>query len=151
MGWVKFKAIPTSDADELDSYRKHRVWDFYHRPDRDLVGPHTNRELNLMLAGKKPLAMMDTPFFREGWQAVVKEQGWSWCYMIPMRGPLEDTVAIALPGHEFRIKKLARVYEQCRLKNGMTDLDHAKIGILLGYTKEQIWAFLDKISGRQAA
>lgn len=104
-----------------------------------------------MLSGKKPLALLDTCFFQEGWKRAVKEQGWTWCHMMAYSGKAEHFVVVAIPGHEFRLRMLDNVYTRCRAKGQMTDLDHAKIGILLGYTKEQIRAFLVKLSTRQAA
>lgn len=151
MPWIKFQTQPTTDDDLCDDYRRPYTYSDQLRSDRDLVGPHTNRELGLMISGKKPLAMLDTSFFKQGWLDTVEEKEWSWCHMIPLRGRPEDTVLVCLPGHEFRFHALARVYANCRTTNTMIPRDHAKIGILLGYTKEQIRAFLDKISYRQAA
>lgn len=106
-------------------------------------GPHEGRLLSLMLAGKKPAAWVDEfdidlfkPFVKDGtfisfdfdYGERYAHPGW----------------IITLPGEEWRAKKLQKIYNQHAeyLNAGKENAWHIKMGILLGYSNEDIRSFI---------
>lgn len=118
------------------------------------IGPHEGRELELMLAGEKPLAMFNDdlptdmeppeiafdPYVAEG-RFVKAEIAFS-CSIPNL--PLLRYYFYALPGEEWRIARLIelerRIFEH-RLPT--TRELETEIGRLLGYDDADILVFLD--------
>lgn len=109
----------------------------------NMIGPHEYKELELMLQGVKPVALITCRSIEE-FKPYIKAkvfvckriannssnpEHWSWC--------------IARVEEKSRIEKIEAIYANCRAKNCMEDKDHAAIGNLLGYTEQQINAFLE--------
>jgi len=122
----------------------------------DFSGPHNDRELELMLAGAKPLSMFteyvesDFKFFpEEEFDALVAEGRLIKNVTFdvinhPKDGDLHfRRVLYALPGEEWRIKAMLLVLDLYRtLAPGWRpDLDRV-IGLLLGYEREHVDKFL---------
>ena len=126
------------------------------------VGPHEGRELDLMLARSKPLAMFVEPvepefeyFPEEAFDELVsqgklkKRVGFE--KKIEPNGKEGEIrrILYSLPGEEWRIEAILLTQ---RLYDSLTpgwrpDLDRV-IGILLGYDRDDIEKFLDLMSAR---
>lgn len=144
--WQKpFHHIPVDDyLNDIDTkismgYRPSHV----HRLNNG-IGPHERRYMNLMLAGVKPITLLDMVEFNlPVWQKAVEENGWG--YLIVMSHghcgrPLLDAV-VYLPGQQWRAERLAK---ELRKRHRNTTLKDVRMGFLLGYTKECIAYFLDR-------
>lgn len=123
------------------------------------IGPHNDRELELMLAGTKPMAMFSdalhvsayfpdadfAPHVAAGRIIRVEE-------IIP-RPPYEMRyLFFALPGEEWRIEEaLVMCRNLCAGTVKDHDADSVRMGELLGYTTEDIQTFIAhvKIGGNQ--
>jgi hypothetical protein len=109
------------------------------RPNLDL-GPHAGKELNMLLARVKPAALISrgdidayTPYLKSG-KLISRE--------FLNRANLKDYI-VALPGEENRINRIIALLQEPMEPGQYHDLYHARLGRLLGYTKEQIRTFLD--------
>ena len=123
------------------------------------IGPHEDRELELMLAGRKPLAMFTelspdetglipeaefSPYVRSG-RLIVRE------VFEPVERLSEDSgehfvrrVLYALPEEKWRIDAMLLV---CRVATKLRRWDEGLervTGELLGYNKRQIDAFVER-------
>ncbi|MBP3127762.1 hypothetical protein [Thalassospira sp. ER-Se-21-Dark] len=114
------------------------------------IGPHNDRELELMLAGTKPMAMFSdavhvsdyfpdadfAPHVAAGRIIRVEE-------IIPRPPHDMRYLFFALPGEEWRIEgALGMCRNLCAGNVADHDADSARIGELLGYSAEEITAFL---------
>jgi hypothetical protein len=127
------------------------------------IGPHEDRELELMLAGKKPLAMftelspVETGLIPEAEFAPYVSSG-----RLAMREVFEPTdnvpefpqavfvrrVLYALPEEVWRIEAMLLVCQVAtRLRRWDEGLERV-IGKLLGYEDHQIEAFVKKLAQR---
>lgn len=114
-------------------------------------GPHEGNELKLMLAGKKPLAMIEidreSPEKQEVWNRLIKrgsvihKQGQTFTTPQPPEGR-HQTDFIALPGEEWRIDKIQALYDDIERTDNMTNAHHVEIGQLLGYSGADIKHFV---------
>jgi hypothetical protein len=80
------------------------------------LGPHQNREMNLMLAGLKPCAMIE-PSRIHHWRNHPVAGDWHYAEIRHERNGADRR------GH-------------------MVDMDHARIGYLLGYQKQDVRTFI---------
>lgn len=106
---------------------------FPEKSNGQLIGPHAGIELELMLKGLKPAAILDQkqfnkflPFignFKFNWITL------DWGYKL---------FFVSLPEENKRISILKQIYSKKLSKN-----DHIKIGQLLGYSQKQINYFLE--------
>lgn len=105
-----------------------------------LRGPHQGDELELMLHHGKPAALVDDRQL-SGFMPHIKS-GKFLHKKIPMGG-FQNSYghAIVHAGDHYRLKKLEQEFG----KNGR---DHAKIGTLLGYSKDAIRHFINVPPGR---
>ncbi len=117
------------------------------------VGPHELRELDLMLAGTKPAAMFcEAIQFRDilpeddfaphvaSGRIVKREYYWD----DKASGHSFVEIYYALPGEEWRIDALHELNLVVRNKvRPWTDEDEFSTGRLLGYTDDEVRAFLD--------
>ncbi len=101
------------------------------------LGPHQNRELGMMLAGKKPLALIE-PDRLHFWLPHCMNCGW----VIDRDAP-GDMTWIAPSDQAWRINAAKRVYRWKEYRGYMTVMDHARLGVLLGYRKDTIRYFID--------
>jgi len=119
------------------------------------IGPHNDRELELMLAGTKPMAMFSdavhvSDYFPEADFAPHVESGKIIRVeeIIP-RPPYEIRYLFyALPSEEWRIEE---ALVMCRKLCAGTVVDHdrnsARMGELLGYSRDDIAVFLQHSAG----
>lgn len=136
-GYRKFPEYPENRDAPSDSH---------HRAGRSrgdgLRGPHESKELGLMLAGKKPATMLPiTKELPDVWKKAVEKNGWAY-RSIGDTAMENGSIVVTLPGEEYRIDMLDKIYKNVRLRGSMTRADHIKIGRLLGYTKDEIKAFI---------
>lgn len=103
---------------------------------RDL-GPHQGKELNMMLSGVKPAALTyDLEPFRPA-----IEDG-KLIYQKCINRANATSYVVALPGEEARIQRIIALLQE---PNGTdNEVYHVRLGRLLGYTKDQIRAFLNR-------
>lgn len=108
------------------------------------IGPHEGNEISLMLSGKKPVAALDVHHLPELEKHVKAGKLIHKVVDHPVI-PGHKWVFAARPGEEWRLNKLHDSFN--KLWTGpkeKKDLQHAKIGRLLGYPKESVRAFLDQ-------
>lgn len=118
------------------------------------IGPHEGRELELMLAGEKPLAMFSDV---DGWDGfpdadfaphvaagriVMRET----CRSDRMKGLAIRSLYYALPDEEWRIERMMEIERGFR-DGGIRNRPalETEIGRLLGYSEADIRAFLAHI------
>lgn len=116
------------------------------------IGPHEGRELELMLSGKKPVAMFGdavgsayeppeadfAPYVAAG--TIIR---WEAIYRPPEPGLPCWFVYFARAGEEWRIDALHRINERLLLRRERTTPDtEREIGCLLGYSDAEIDQFL---------
>lgn len=121
------------------------------------IGPHEGRELELMLAGKKPLAMFndDLPEGMEppeiAFDAYVAEGRFVKAEIIFPVDAFPDTglryYFYALPREEWRMVRMIEILRGIFVDRvPSTDELEIETGRLLGYAETDISAFLDHIS-----
>lgn len=114
------------------------------------IGPHNDRELELMLAGTKPMAMFSdavhvSDYFPEAdFAPHVKSGRIIRAQEIIPRPPYDMRYLFyALPGEEWRIEEaLVMCRNLCAGTAADQDADSARIGELLGYSAKDIAAFM---------
>mgnify|MGYP000562840360 CR=1 FL=1 len=117
----------------------------------DWRGPHQDRTVNLMLAGLKPAALVSESNSDRRWlqpyiamgrfhEQMIEETIW--------RGKqyYEASYVITAIGQEWRANKLAAIYREIRETGSMSGFDHARVGILLGYSNREIQHFLYEVA-----
>lgn len=103
----------------------------------DGVGPHEEKELELMLAGKKHIAMLECvyeefePYLRQGRFKHLAHD--------------EYTHIIYVPDYEQEAQDFIRLIDESRRRGFVADLER-KIGRALGYSEQEIEAYLRHIS-----
>jgi hypothetical protein len=119
------------------------------------IGPHEGKELELMLAGKKPVAMFSdvipasfdlpeedfAPHVESG--RLVKRE----VVITASKSGLYDMryLFYVLPGEEWRIDRLIQIHRDFHQYNKPTSRKLEKeIGQLLGYQDQDIQVFLDR-------
>ncbi len=117
-----------------------------------MIGPHTGKELALMLSGEKPMAFIDhpkkmgpfEPYVASG-QIVKFEQQLTYEFDDPSELPYKANVAyFCLPGQEWRAQTLMKIYKRLHKREiEMHSSIHIIIGKLLGYQDSDIADFLD--------
>jgi hypothetical protein len=117
----------------------------------EVRGPHEGNELELMMAGKKPLAMIELerepPEKQEVWDmlirrgSVIHKQGQTITTPQPPEGR-HQTDFIALPDEAWRIDRVQALYDKIEKTDSMTDNDHIDLGNLLGYSEADIRHFI---------
>jgi hypothetical protein len=107
------------------------------------IGPHEDNELELMLSGKKPAAIIGSeklPIFKP----YIKDK--SLVLANKFKGGGGATVYIVtLPNETWRGKQIENQFMKQRqypIGSPETKISHAKMGLLLGYSKEDIRHFL---------
>jgi len=124
--------------------------------DRKRVGPHEGRELELMLAGKKPLALFYDTIPECG---VIPEQDFAPHVKsrkvimserifhaseegVPEATPSVRVVFYAPPEEAWRIDQAIGLMEKALFQRGRSNDDDVQLGRLLGYTEEDIGQYL---------
>lgn len=115
-------------------------------------GPHEGHELELMLQGTKPLAMLErrneSPEKQAIWDKLIEDGR-----VIHKAGQTITTTQnhnrhqtdfLALPGEEWRIASAQRIYDEVQRTDRMTDEHHIGLGNLLGYAPKDIELFVGR-------
>lgn len=117
------------------------------------VGPHEDRECDLMLAGHKPMAMfcevaeysdyfpeeIFAPYVSSG-QIIRREE----LYLRSQDQVVTRCLFYSLPGQEWRMEAAHVIQEAIFTgKRRSTEEDDVRLGWLLGYTEDEIAAFLE--------
>lgn len=122
---------------------------------------HTGQELELMLAGRKPLAMFyddadvaseDSPIPEDDFDLLVEQKGFRKGVRVfngafdPRKGGPFRTryVLYALPGEEWRIPAMFLALEARANTSGYDEGIDRIVGALLGYSNEEIEAHLQR-------
>ena len=108
------------------------------------IGPHVGRDLTLMLAGMKPLTMQTRsgikkflPYLKSGDLVYAgKTMGFGNFVLY----------FIALPGQEWRARQAIKQIQRLHLTNNPDEEAeiHKRMGLMLGYPKQSIRAFLSR-------
>ena len=123
-----------------------RLLNFIKLTEAKLRGPHQNHELELMLSGTKPLALLHLelrdPEEQAQWEDAVRSGT-----IIHKIGPSAtkgyDDDYFALPGEEWRIDKAVEIFTRVQQTKQMPDDAHRALGKLLGYSDEAIDYFIN--------
>lgn len=123
------------------------------------VGPHDDRELELMLAGKKPLAMFYeavtlpiSDFYPEedflphvaAGRLIRRDEIYQ-----NLNHPIAALyVYYALPGEEWRIDEMHALQLKSHAGGPWTKDDERRTGFLLGYSEDEIQAWLTWTDGK---
>lgn len=110
---------------------------------QEAIGPHEDKELELMLAGTKPAAIIGSeqlPSFKP----YIKDK--TLILATKFKGGGGATVyVVTLPNEQWRgpqVEKQFMKMKQFPIGSPETKLSHTKMGLLLGYSKEDIRHFL---------
>lgn len=129
---------PFHDMDTRDTFARRRA-------NTPTIGPHQDREMTLMLLGMKPAAMVE-PERLNHWQTAIRENGWI------ARRIMNGQIVITLRDQAYRIDLLNKIYLKAWQEGRKpTDVDHVKIGRLLGYSKDEIRDFLVRLKALSKA
>jgi hypothetical protein len=120
-----------------------------------MIGPHEGRELQLMLAGEKALALIDTVVWRDGEAEPLLDEGKYGPYFqsgkllrfehswVDVKGRNSKILCATLPEQAWRAD--AYFWLRTASNRGVMPYDdavHVMIGRLLGYKEEDIQHFL---------
>ena len=110
-------------------------------PDEQWRAPHQNKELEMMLAGVKPAAILNhsgdllkwKPYLDNG--TFIVDTFWEYGKVGGTKG-----YVVALPDEEFRLQKIIQILNTPRKPGDPAPSEsyHVKLGRLLGYDKEHI-------------
>ena len=107
------------------------------------IGPHEDKELELMIAGTKPAAIIGSESLAD-FKPYIKDK--TLVLATKFKGGGGATVYIVtLPNEQWRgpqIEKQFMKMKQFPIGSPETKLSHTKMGLLLGYSKEDIRHFL---------
>ena len=115
------------------------------------IGPHEGKELELMLNGSKPAALINNDRVND-FKKYLKNKTLSLVEKIPRREPSRYySVVITKPGEEWRGKEIANSI--LGLRQVPQDSEeaikyHEKLGNLLGYSSNDIDHFVSRIRAR---
>lgn len=111
----------------------------------DLIGPHENRYINLMKLGHKPISLIHD-WELKYWTSEIEKYGWviNTLTFQTTSGRIINEFVVCLPDQAWRVDRIKRIYHT-RVSRGMlTELEEARIGFLLGYSKQCISAYLER-------
>jgi len=107
------------------------------------IGPHEDNELELMLSGTKPAALIGSESIGS-FKPYIKDKTLS--LAAKFKGGGGATVyVVTLPNETWRGKQIENQFmkqKQFPVGSPETKTSHAKMGLLLGYSKEDIRHFL---------
>ena len=130
----EFINVPRAETDIID-------YDYFSNPalKNVKINPHIGKELNLMIAGKKPAALIDYKLLKF-WKQ----------YKDRFKFFINDgEIVVTLHGQEWRAKKIFQLRKYFNSldddvpKSELKDY-HMKLGLLLGYPKDDIRNFVGK-------
>jgi hypothetical protein len=123
------------------------------------VGPHEERELELMLAGKKPMAMFYEAVVLPVSDSYPEEEFMPYVetgilvrrdeIYQPHNHPMAvHYVYYALPGEEWRMDEMHTLQLKSHAGEPWTEDDEKKTGFLLGYSEDNVKAWLEWTRGK---
>ena len=101
------------------------------------VAPHDGEELNLMLAGKKYIAMLE--YVREEFEPYLQKGRFKHI------SHNEHTHIIYVSEYETEAQAFIKLLDEARKRGFVADLER-KIGLALGYSEQDVQAYLNHIS-----
>lgn len=104
-----------------------------------LIGPHEGRELELMLANEKPAALFSFLSHALPFDNYLRNGRFVATMVADCR---HQSMIITQPDETHRALFIDSVYRDVRKRGHMREADHIAIGTYLGYTTEEIAAFL---------
>lgn len=105
-------------------------------------GPHEGKELEMMLAGKKPAALVGN---LTEWIPYIKKHGWVVASVNHFGNSNTDTsYVVGLPGEHYRVNKIAKLVGR-PFPMDPPDAYHIMLGRLLGYDKNHIRKFIQDV------
>lgn len=100
-------------------------------------GPHEGKELEMMHAGVKPAALVNDRVYHEKFKKHVDSGKFISKPLNTGAHEYDPSHIVGLKGEEYRVNKLHKEFSK-------TGRNHAKIGRLLGYSKEHIKKWLNR-------
>ena len=116
------------------------------------IGPHAGKEFHLMFTGQKPAALVGNDEDPEKIRKFKELKRTGRVKEFPMKFALKkdsDNWVYTLPGEEWRADEIRDIYDEVRRTGKMTNKHHRRMGQLLGYSEDDIKAFLDQSLQRQ--
>lgn len=110
----------------------------------ETIGPHEGKELELMLAGKKPAALIGSQSELKKFKPYVKNGQFKLAAKDSKGFANSPIYLVTLPSEEWRGTQFLRIVQKQR-ELGLSPeskIWHARMGLLLGYSKEDIQHFL---------
>lgn len=117
----------------------------YKPPLFDLIGPHEQRYMNLMRLGRKPVTLI-SEWELKYWNDEIHTQGWiiePFVFRSYFKNQTVNDYVVYLPGQQWRVLRLRKCYKTIE-RRPWIDADEARVGFLLGYTKQCIRAYLER-------
>lgn len=108
-----------------------------------MIGPHEDRELELMLANTKPASLITPPRNIKGFEPYINV-GKFLCEQISNTTTVYKSWVIVQASERYRIAAISAIYSEVRTKGYMADEDHIALGKLLGYSDEDIADFVNQ-------
>ena len=120
-----------------------KISEFLVEDEAKLIGPHEGQEVQLLLSGEKPLALLGPkefakckPYIKSGkLVSAGRVNGYARSSMY----------LVTVPGQEWRGRQFKKAYDLLKLlpRRGVESKPyHIKLGLLLGYPKEAIRHFI---------
>lgn len=113
----------------------------------EVIGPHQNKELQLMLNGSKPAALISSNKELTNFKPYIKNKQLSLAEKIPYRDNELYSYVITLPGEEWRGKEIHNALLGMRSVKPMSIESipyHKRVGELLGYSADDIEHFITR-------
>lgn len=113
----------------------------------EVIGPHQNKELRLMLNGSKPAALISNNKELINFKPYIKNKQLSLAEKIPYRDAKMYSYVITLPGEEWRGKEIHDALLGMRSVKSMSIESipyHKRLGELLGYSDDDIEHFITR-------
>lgn len=112
----------------------------------EAIGPHNGKELELMIKGKKPAALI-FPHDMAKWRPYIEKFGW---IVTPFKG-FGNYDCFAISKDPYSGKQISQLFQQV-IASGQppTDSFHEKLGRLLGYSEQDISDFLSNKAKKRA-
>lgn len=113
----------------------------------EVIGPHENKELQLMLNGTKPAALISSNKELINFKPYIKNKQLSLAEKIPYRDTNMYSYVITLPGEEWRGKEIHDTLLGMRGVKPMSIESipyHKRLGELLGYSDDDIEHFITR-------
>lgn len=114
-------------------------------------GPHSGKEITLLINKIKPAAILQPNFLKnpELFELIKNGELKIFPFIHPNLPPNHKMVFVTQQGEEWRGNQLLKIYKSVYDQGedrSISKKDHIKIGLLLGYSKEDIKKFIDSLN-----